>query len=139
MALETVSKESVQAAEHFEAKLKFESTPYSLKGVIDKGEKVQIIDLRTTELFAQSHIPGAINVDYEKLEQYLPKLDANTTTVVYCYSLLCTLATKAALLLAQHGYRVKELIGGWEAWAEKEMPIEKAKGSNCSTSGHSCG
>lgn len=77
-------------------------------------------------------------MDYEKLEQYLPNIDASTTTVVYCYSLLCSLATKAALVLAQHGYKVKELAGGWDSWVEHEMPTEKTKGSSCSTSGHSC-
>ena len=139
MAVETVSKESLKAAEHFQAKLDFESNPYALKATLDKGEKVQIIDLRTPELFAEGHIPGAINVNYEKLEQYLPNIDSNTTTVVYCYSLLCSLATKAALVLAQKGYKVKELAGGWDSWVEREMPTEKVKGSSCSTSGHSCG
>ncbi len=139
MTLGTVTKESVKAAEHFEAKLNFESNPYALKAALDKGEKLQIIDLRTPELFSQGHIPGAVNVEYEKLEQYLTKLDANVTSVVYCYSLLCSLATKAALVLAQHGYKVKELAGGWDAWAEQNMPTEKTKASSCSTSSGACG
>jgi rhodanese-related sulfurtransferase len=138
MAIQSLSKEAVQAVEYFETKLQFESNPYALKASLDKGEKVQIIDLRTPELFANGHIPGAINVEYEKLQQSLTKFDANTTTVVYCYNLLCSLATRAALLLAQNDYKVKELAGGWESWAAQNMPTEKAEGSACSTSGHSC-
>jgi len=140
MAIETITKESVKAVEYFEAKLDFDSSPYSLKAAIDKGERLQIIDLRTPELFAQGHVPGAINVDYEQLEKYLPKLDPSATSVVYCYTLLCNLATKAALLLAKHGYKVKEMAGGWDAWVQQEMPTEKSKASSCATTqGHSCG
>ena len=141
MAVETLSKESTLAVEHFEAKLNFESNPYALKQALDNKEKLQIIDLRTPELFAQQHIPGAINVDFAKLEEYLPKLDKGTTTIVYCYNLLCSLATKAALLLAKRGYKVKELAGGWDSWTEFDMPKESGKSSaqSCSTSkGSSC-
>jgi len=36
---------------------------------IENGEKLTIVDLRTPELFAKSHIPGAINLKFEELEQ----------------------------------------------------------------------
>jgi len=137
MAVETLSKESTLAVQHFEAKLSFESNPYSLKQAMDNKEKLQIIDLRTPELFAQQHIPGAVNVDFADLEKYLPKLDKTTTTVVYCYNLLCHLATKAALFLAKRGYNVKELMGGWDSWTEYDMPKESGKTQSCSTSKHS--
>jgi rhodanese-related sulfurtransferase len=141
MVTETVTKESLKAVEYFEAKLAFDSTPYALKAALEKGEKLQIIDLRTPELFAEGHVPGAVNVDIQQLEKYLPKLDPAATTVVYCYTLLCSLATNAALLLAKHGYKVKELAGGYSGWAEQSMPTEKGtKASSCATSeGHACG
>ena len=139
MAVETVSKESALAVEFFEAKLNYETTPYGLKQTLDKKEKVQIIDLRTPELFAQGHIPGAINVAFDDLEKYLPKLDKDTTTVPYCYDLLCRLATRAALFLAKRGYKVQELAGGWDSWSEHDFAKEKGTASSCSTSsGHSC-
>ena len=139
MTVETVSKESVKAAEFFEAKLNFESNPHALKSALDKGEKLQIIDLRTPELYGQGHIPGAVNVDYEKLEQHLATIDPNTTSVVYCYSLLCNLATRAALFLAKKGYKVQELAGGWDSWSEQDMPSEKGKASSCATTKGACG
>jgi len=134
MAIETLSKESALAVEFFEAKLNFETTPFSLNQDLQKKEKVQIIDLRTPELFAQGHIPGAINVDFADLEKYLPKLDKHTTTVVYCYDILCRLATRAALLLAKHGYKVKEMSGGWDGWSDHDLAKEKGTASSCSTS-----
>jgi rhodanese-related sulfurtransferase len=137
MAVETLPKESALAVEYFESKLNFETTPFSLNQSMEKKEKMQIIDLRTPELFAQGHIPGAINVDITELEKYLPKLDKHTTTVVYCYDLLCRLATRAALLLAKHGYKVKELAGGWDSWSDHDLAKEKGTASSCSTSKHS--
>ncbi len=139
MVTEINTKESLKAVEYFEAKLNFDSNPYALKAALDKGEKLQIIDLRTPELFAKEHIPGAVNVSLEELESYLPKLNPAATTIVYCYSLLCSLATRAALFLAQKGYIVKELAGGFDSWAEQEMPTENTKTSSCATTGgHSC-
>ncbi len=142
MAVETISKESALAVEFFEAKLQYETTPYGLKQALENKEKLQIIDLRTPELFAQGHIPGAANVSFDNLEKHLPKLDKDTTTVVYCYDLLCRLATRAALFLAKHGYKVQELAGGWDSWSDHDFAKEKGTGvsaSSCSTSGgHSC-
>ncbi len=139
MAVETLSKESTLAVEFFEAKLSFETTPYGIKQALDNKEKLQIIDLRTPELFAQGHIPGAVNVDFASLEKHLPKLDKNTTTVVYCYDILCRLATRAALLLAKHGYKVQELAGGWDGWSDHDFAKEKGSAQSCSTNkGSSC-
>ena len=37
-------------------------TPEKLKEMLDQGEKVTIIDVRHTALYAAGHIPGAINI-----------------------------------------------------------------------------
>jgi len=137
MTTETVSKEAACAVEHFEAKLAFETGPIGLQHLLKDGQPVQIIDLRTPEFYAQGHIPGAINLLYENLEKETAKLSKDKINVVYCYDITCHLSTKAALWLAQKGYKVKELIGGWQSWVEHELPVEgKAKASSC---GSSCG
>lgn len=133
MAIETLPKEFALAVEFFEAKLNFETTPFSLKQSLDNKEKLQIIDLRKPELYTQGHIPGANNVDFSDLEKCLPKLDKNTVTVVYCYDILCRLATRAAVLLAKHGYKVKELVGGWDGWSDHDFAKEKGSTPSCST------
>jgi rhodanese-related sulfurtransferase len=137
MTIETLSKESALAVEFFETKLKFETTPYGLNQDLEKKEKLQIIDLRKAELFAQGHVPGAMNLDFADLEAFLPKLDKDTATVVYCYDILCRLATRAALVLAKHGYKVKEMVGGWDSWSDHDFVKEKGA-SSCSTGKSSC-
>jgi rhodanese-related sulfurtransferase len=138
MTTETLSKEAVKAAEYFENKLAFEYGPIGLKYAIQNKEPLTVIDLRTPELFEKSHIPGALNVSYEELEKSTEKVNRDTTAVVYCYGITCHLATKAALLLAKKGYKVKELFGGFDEWAAAELPIEGTQTkSSCGTS--SCG
>jgi rhodanese-related sulfurtransferase len=133
MAVET--KPALDAATYFEAKLAFEIGPVELKMGLEKGEKYQIIDLRTTELFAKGHIPGAHQSLYDNLEAKLTHLSKEVTTVVYCYDELCYLSAKAALFLAKKGYKVRELSGGWDGWVERKFAVEgESTTSSCSSS-----
>ncbi len=138
MTTEILNKEQQLAVAFFESKLAFETGPVSLKMALESGEKLQIIDLRKAELYEKGHIKAAVNVSYDELEAYLPKLDKETTTVVYCYDELCNLSARAALLLAKKGYKVKELAGGFDGWAERKFEIVgQTHKSSCSAS--SCG
>ncbi len=90
-----------------EAKLAYEIGPIGLNTAIENGEKLTIVDLRTPELFAKGHIPGAINLKFEELDKNLDKLIKDQTTVVYCYDIVCHLSAKAALELAKKATRSK--------------------------------
>ncbi|MBX9686966.1 MAG: hypothetical protein K2X27_09705 [Candidatus Obscuribacterales bacterium] len=135
MVTEALSKEQAEAVAYFEQKLAFEIGPVELKMGLERGEKFQVIDLRTAELYGQGHIPGAEHVLYENLEGHLSKLNKVLTTVVYCYDKLCYLSAKAALSLAKKGFKVRELAGGWDGWVERNFQVEgKAAKSSCSSS-----
>lgn len=139
MTTETLSRDAVKAIEFFEQKLEFEIGPIGLKFALEAKEPLQIIDLRTPELYAKSHVPGAINIAIEDLDKYLPKLNKDVVTVVYCYNITCHLSAKAALHLAKKGYRVKELIGGFNDYAAANLPTEAKSAESCSTTGNCCG
>lgn len=127
----TLSKETERAIEHFQSKLAFEIGPFEIK---ERKEPFQIIDLRTPELYEKGHIPGAIQVNIEDLDARLSSLKKDVTSVVYCYNITCHLATRAALQLAQKGYKVRELVGGWEEYVKYQLPVEgKTEVSSCST------
>lgn len=131
MTTETMTKESAEAVAYFEHKLQFEIGPVELKMMRERGEKMQIIDLRTPELYGTGHIPGADNVLIDKLETHLPKLNKEIVTVVYCYDKLCYLSAKAALALAKKGYKVRELAGGYEGWTERNFQVQGQKAQSC--------
>lgn len=141
MAVESLTRDSARAVEHFERKLAFEMGPIELKYAIEGKEPIQVIDLRAAEYFGKGHVPGAQNILIDDLEKNFANLSKDKTTVVYCYNITCHLATKAALLLAKAGYKVKELVGGFEEWAKYELPTEaKSEAHSCSTAkGASCG
>ncbi|MBX9666300.1 MAG: hypothetical protein K2X93_01725 [Candidatus Obscuribacterales bacterium] len=138
MTTDLLTKQSAKAVEYFEQKLAFEIGPIGLKYALEAKESLTIIDLRTPELFAKSHVPGAINVSFEELDKAADKFSKDKTTVVYCYGITCHLAAKAALLLAKKGFPVKELYGGFDEYHAAQLPTEGTHTkSSCGTS--SCG
>lgn len=135
MVTETISKEQAASIAYFESKLAFEIGPVELKMGQERGESYQIIDLRSPELFAKGHIPGARNILIEALETELESLNKEQSVVVYCYDQFCHLSTKAALLLAKKGYKARELAGGFNTWADKDFAVEgKSTKSSCGSS-----
>ena len=125
---------AISAVEYFKAKLAYEMTPYSLKGLlIDKNttacgmsaKDVLVLDVRSTESFNESHIPGALNIPLADLAGKLGTLPKDKTLVTYCSNLTFALAPKAALTLAEKGFKVMELFGGIATWTEYGFPLEK--------------
>jgi len=52
--------------------------------LIDKGEKIQVVDARILSQYEESHVHTAINMPQDKLRDVLEELDKNVTTVTYC-------------------------------------------------------
>lgn len=112
--------------QYFSAKLAYEMTPWALKSILEKTpEQVLVLDVRNADMFAIEHIKGAKNVPLADLVSKLATLPKNKTIVTYCGDLTCGLAPKAALQLAQKGFKVMELVGGIDVWSRKGFPVEK--------------
>ena len=52
----------------------------------------------------------------------------DTDVVVYCWSPGCNAGAKGALEFARLGYRVREMIGGFEYWVREGYAVEDADG-----------
>lgn len=112
--------------QYFQAKLAFEMTPWSLKDLLDKTpDQVCLLDVRAPEHFLAGHIPTALNVPLAKLVSKLKTLPKGKLIVTYCSNLTCGLAPKAALELAQKGFKVMQLMGGMATWQEQGFPVAK--------------
>jgi 3-mercaptopyruvate sulfurtransferase SseA len=48
--------------------------------------------------------------------------------VTYCWGPGCNGGTRAALVLALQGFRVREMIGGFEYWAREGLPVATLDG-----------
>lgn len=90
-----------------------------------QDEKVQLLDVRTPEEFAEGHIPGAENINVmsgnflAKAEQ---TLDKSEPVAVYCRS--GKRSAEAASILSKNGYKVTNLSGGIMAWIRDRKPID---------------
>jgi phage shock protein E len=80
--------------------------------LVDDG--ALLVDVRTTEEFAAGHIPGAVNIPVQSLEQRLDELGPTTRpVVVYCRS--GRRSADAARTLTGAGYSVHDL-GAMSRW-----------------------
>jgi len=124
MATKLMISDPQKAKEYFEAKMAFTTGPVELERMMKQGENINIVDVRAAEDYAEGHIPGAVNLAKDKW-QTLDGLRKDKTNVLYCYSQVCHLAATAAVEFASKGYPVMELEGGFRAWKEHDMEIEK--------------
>jgi len=117
---------ALSAVEYFKAKLAYEMTPYSLNSLLEKKvTDLLVLDVRSADMFNANHIPTALNIPLADLAGKLATLPKDKTIVAYCGNMTCALAPKAALVLAEKGFRVMQLTGGMETWTEKGFPVEK--------------
>lgn len=101
----------------FQKLLAYTLGPIELKDLMDEGG-VKLLDVRRLEDYEISHIPGAISIPKEELADNINKLSKEEITVVYCYNQQCHLGIEACLILAEYGYPVMLLEGGFKTWTE---------------------
>jgi rhodanese-related sulfurtransferase len=120
------------AAEFFAAKLRHETDPSDVVAARAAGEHFILLDVRDAIGWDQGHIPGAVHMPAAEILgrlDELPPVDQDPRLVVYCWGPGCNGSTKAALVLAQAGYRnVREMIGGFEYWTREGLSIVTAAG-----------
>jgi rhodanese-related sulfurtransferase len=76
-----------------------------------------IIDLRDRYEYDNGHIPGAINIPYEELENYTNRLQKRQQLIFYCDR--GNISLLAARDLMKFGYNIKSLYGGIRAYHGK--------------------
>lgn len=74
-----------------------------------------LIDLRSPEAYAQSHILGAVSIPYEQVASMVPLLPSGSLIIVYDEA--GTRGDEIAKMLIQAGHRdAKSLVGGVAMW-----------------------
>lgn len=123
MATQVKIHDPAKAKAYFEAKMAFTTGPIELERMIQAGE-VNVVDVRASEDYVEGHIPGAMSLPKDRW-QTLEGLRKDKVNVLYCYSQVCHLAATAAVEFSGKGYPVMEMEGGFRAWKEHELDIEK--------------
>ena len=117
--------DSASAVRRFESAFSFETDCWDVHEALARGPDFVLIDVRSPELFADAHVPGAINIPHAKIIAarmacYAP----GTLFVVYCAGPHCNGAERGALRLARLGLPVKVMVGGMSGWLAEGFEVE---------------
>ena len=120
-----------EAAAHFARRLALETDVSDVHAAWETGSPgFVLLDSRSDAAWAQGHVPGAVHLPGREIPTRAPaELDRSVPVVTYCWGPACNGATRAALALAQLGFRVREMLGGFEYWAREGLPVETAVGA----------
>jgi rhodanese-related sulfurtransferase len=118
------------AAAHFARRLAVETDVSDVHAALESGDPgFVLLDSRSREAWDQGHVPGALHLPgREVAARAAAELDPSVPVVTYCWGPGCNGATRAALALAGLGFRVREMLGGFEYWAREGLPVETADG-----------
>jgi rhodanese-related sulfurtransferase len=101
----------------------------TLKDMLERGERVTVVDVRRREQHAQGAIAGSVNFDaYDALKagdvRAMEGLEVPEGAPVVTYCNRGTSGAAAAEQLRRRGYEAHSLEGGLEAW--KDLQRERA-------------
>ncbi|MEV6807482.1 rhodanese-like domain-containing protein [Streptomyces sp. NPDC017248] len=97
-----------------------------LKKKIDEG-LVTVVEALPPEYYNDKHLPGALNLPHDQVDQLAPSLlpDKEAEVVVYCANGPCANSGIAAERLAELGYvNVREYNDGKDDWVGAGLPTE---------------
>jgi rhodanese-related sulfurtransferase len=83
-----------------------------------RSGEVTVLDVRPAEEYLAGHIPGAVSIPLDQLEERLAELPSDREIVAYCRGPYCVMALDAADTLRRKGFeatRFEEGIADWRA------------------------
>jgi len=83
---------------------------------------VVVLDVRPAAEFAAGHLPGALNVPPDELDERLRALPADHPIVAYCRGPYCVYADDAVRVLRAAGRPARRLRDGYPEWAAAGLP-----------------
>ncbi|MEB4783324.1 metalloregulator ArsR/SmtB family transcription factor [Paenibacillus polymyxa] len=88
-----------------------------------KKKTVILLDIRPTDEYDASHIPDAISIPLDQLENYLKTVDKSTIELAaYCRGPYCSLASQAVDYMLKQGYMAYRIEEGVHDWNVCEEP-----------------
>ncbi len=110
-------------------------TREQLEAKMGRGDDFVLVEALSQKHYVSSHLPGAINLPYEfvdEAEKVLP--DKDTEVVVYCMNPECTASAEEARELEEAGYsRVLHYAAGKQDWIRAGLPVEGGRAAGRSS------
>lgn len=99
-------------------------TAAEMKSRMDADENLMVIHAVDADHYAAGHIPGAVNINYEKMTPEMLPPDKDRPLVFYCVSQWCPVSRSAAGKAASWGYtNVWAYVGGIKDWKKAGMKV----------------
>jgi rhodanese-related sulfurtransferase len=100
--------------------------PGELASRIDRGEPLQILDVRSAREFADGHIPGAMNVPFNQVRARAGDVRGGAETELFVYCGHGPRAYIAASSLRRLGRRrIVFVEGHFAQWQQSGLPLER--------------
>ncbi len=97
-----------------------------LRAKMERGDEFVLVDALSTQHYESSHLPGAVNLPLEfvdEAEQMLP--DKRAEIVVYCMNADCAASGEEVRELREMGYEnVRHYAAGKQDWIQAGLPVE---------------
>jgi rhodanese-related sulfurtransferase len=99
------------------------------RAAIDKHLAL-FLDARPADQYAEGHIPGALSLPSDKLDDTFPNLadriEASPFLIVYCDGAECSESIHVAERLIEYGFLgTRLMVDGYRAWADAGNPVTK--------------
>jgi len=85
---------------------------------------VTLLDVRPHEEFQAGHLPDAINIPLDELENMLDALPRDREIIAYCRGPYCVLSHEAVERLRKLGFRVRRFDEGFPEWKAAGLPVQ---------------
>ncbi len=93
----------------------------AVRGLLARGGKVTLVDVRPPKFYLAAHIPGAVNVPAPAFEKFKKNLPADKDTTLIVYGVGGCLSPSVAVNAMAEGYDdVKVYTAGYPDWARHE-------------------
>ena len=89
-----------------------------------RSGRVTVLDVRPAEEFEAGHIPGAVSIPIDELEERLGELPKGREVVAYCRGPYCVWSHRAVAALRASGRRARRLVDGYPEWRADGLPVE---------------
>lgn len=89
-----------------------------------RRDDVIVLDTRPAHEYRAGHIPGALSVPVDELQERLRRLPKHKQYVAYCRGPYCVYADRAVEVLTASGRRARRLKDGFPEWRAAGFPVE---------------
>ena len=118
------TKDTHKGKEYFLNEMAYTIGPFELKKLLEtRLDEFNLFDVRNYEEYIKGHIPFAMHIPFEQLDEQMVQFSKDKINILYSQSCSCHLAAKCAYLITDKGYPAMILTGGYKTWKKHDFDI----------------